>query len=86
MIAARRQWPGQRVARVPRAAARELQPRLLFDDDEQMREILAGVPGVDADAIIAAIDSPEVLAEYEARQGRDADGRRLGDRTTGQGR
>lgn len=38
---------------------------LLFDDDAQMLEVLRTVPGIDADAVIAAIDSPEVLEAYE---------------------
>jgi hypothetical protein len=38
---------------------------LLFDDDEQMREVLAAVPGIDADWVIAQLDAPDVLAAYE---------------------
>jgi predicted DsbA family dithiol-disulfide isomerase len=38
---------------------------LLFDDDAQMLEVLRGVPGIDADAVLAAIDSPDVLETYE---------------------
>jgi 2-hydroxychromene-2-carboxylate isomerase len=65
VIAARQQWPGSdwRVFRALQFG--NFNRGLLFDDDEQMREILVEVPGVDADAIIAAIDTPEVLAEYE---------------------
>jgi hypothetical protein len=40
-------------------------PRLL-DDDEDLRAVLAEVPGLDADAIVARIDDPDVLAAYEA--------------------
>ena len=39
---------------------------LVLEDDEMLRDVLRGVPGVDADAIIAALDSPEVTAAYEA--------------------
>jgi protein-disulfide isomerase-like protein with CxxC motif len=39
---------------------------LLLDDDEQLREVLRSVPGVDADAVVAAMDSEEVSAAYEA--------------------
>jgi predicted DsbA family dithiol-disulfide isomerase len=39
---------------------------LVLEDDDQLRDVLAGVPGVDADAIIAALDSPEVTQAYEA--------------------
>jgi 2-hydroxychromene-2-carboxylate isomerase len=53
------------------AALRALQlmhfttPRLL-DDDEDLRATLAGVPGLDADAIVGRIDDPEVVAAYHA--------------------
>lgn len=65
VIAARRQWPGSewRVLRALQLA--NFNTALLFDDDEQMREVLAAVPGVDADQIIALIDDPGVLAAYE---------------------
>jgi len=39
---------------------------LVLEDDEMLRDVLREVPGVDADAIIAALDSPEVTAAYEA--------------------
>jgi 2-hydroxychromene-2-carboxylate isomerase len=38
----------------------------LLDDDDQIRDVLREVPGVDADAIVDRIDAPEVLAAYEA--------------------
>jgi 2-hydroxychromene-2-carboxylate isomerase len=38
---------------------------LLLDDDEQIREALAGVPGIDADAIVDSLDDEEVTAAYE---------------------
>ena len=38
----------------------------LLDDDDQMRDVLRAVPGLDADAIVDRLDSPEVLAAYEA--------------------
>ena len=53
------------------AALRALQllqfttPRLL-DDDEDLRCALARVPELDADAIVARIDDPEIVAAYEA--------------------
>jgi protein-disulfide isomerase-like protein with CxxC motif len=64
VIAARRQWPGSewRVFRALQLA--NFNSALLFDEDEQMREVLSGVPGVDADEIVALIDAPEVLADY----------------------
>jgi len=39
---------------------------LVLEDDEQLRDALRDVPGVDADAIVAALDSPEVTEAYEA--------------------
>jgi len=39
---------------------------LVLEDDDMLRDVLREVPGVDADAIIAALDSPEVTAAYEA--------------------
>ncbi len=65
VIAARRQWPGSewRVFRALQLA--NFNTPLLFDDDEQMAEVLSAVPGIDADEIIALIDAPDVLAAYE---------------------
>jgi 2-hydroxychromene-2-carboxylate isomerase len=39
---------------------------LVMDDDASIRTLLAEVPGVDADAIVAALDSDAVNAAYEA--------------------
>jgi len=65
VIAARRQWPGSewRVFRALQLA--NFNTPLLFDDDQLMREVLAAVPGIDADQIISLIDDPDVLAAYE---------------------
>jgi hypothetical protein len=65
VIAARRQWPGAewRVFRALQLA--NFNTPLLFDDDQLMREVLATVPGVDADLIISLIDDPDVIAAYE---------------------
>jgi protein-disulfide isomerase-like protein with CxxC motif len=38
----------------------------LLDVDDDLRWALAEVPGLDADAVVAAIDDPEVVAAYEA--------------------
>jgi hypothetical protein len=38
----------------------------VLEDDEMLRDVLREVPGVDAEAIVAALDSPEVTAAYEA--------------------
>jgi 2-hydroxychromene-2-carboxylate isomerase len=38
---------------------------LLLDDDAQLAQALSTVPGIDVDAVIAAIDTPEVIEQYE---------------------
>jgi protein-disulfide isomerase-like protein with CxxC motif len=38
----------------------------VLDDDEDLRAALEDVPGLDADAIIARIDAPDVVAAYQA--------------------
>lgn len=65
VIAARRESPGSewRVFRALQLA--NFNSGLLFDDDEQMREVLAAVPGVDAGRVVGLIDDPDVLTEYE---------------------
>ena len=40
--------------------------RLLLDDDEGLRDVLSTVPGIDADAIISNLDSPEVDEAYKS--------------------
>jgi protein-disulfide isomerase-like protein with CxxC motif len=49
---------------------------LVLDDDEMLTGALRKVPGVDAEALVGAIDSPEVIAAYEAdkRETRSAAG------------
>jgi protein-disulfide isomerase-like protein with CxxC motif len=42
----------------------------VFEDPDTLRTALAGVEGLDADAIVAAIDDPEVRAAYEADRAR----------------
>ena len=64
VIAARQQWPGTewRVFRALQLG--NFNTPLLFDDDEQMREILSAIAEIDAERIVALIDSPEVRAAY----------------------
>ena len=38
----------------------------VLDDDDDLRAVLATVPGLDADAVVAAIDDPRVVELYEA--------------------
>jgi 2-hydroxychromene-2-carboxylate isomerase len=48
----------------------------VLDDEDDVRAALATVDGLDADAIVAALDDPEVAADYEAdrRLARGAEG------------
>jgi hypothetical protein len=65
IVAARLQSPGSewRVFRALQLA--NFTSPFLFNDVDAMRELLRGVSGVDADAVVDAIDSPEVLEAYE---------------------
>jgi protein-disulfide isomerase-like protein with CxxC motif len=45
----------------------------LLDEPDDLRAALAAVPGLDAEAIVAAIDSPAVLDAYEADRARARD-------------
>jgi predicted DsbA family dithiol-disulfide isomerase len=65
IVAARQANPGSewRVYRALQLA--NFTTGLVLEDDQQLRDVLAEVPGVDADAVIAALDSPEVTEEYE---------------------
>jgi hypothetical protein len=65
IVAARLSEPGSewRVFRALQLA--NFTTPFLFNDSEAMREVLRGVRGIDADAIVDAIDTPEVIAAYE---------------------
>jgi predicted DsbA family dithiol-disulfide isomerase len=66
IVAARLQNPGTDWAVYRALQLANFTSGLLLDDDEQIRAVLAGVEGVDADAVLAAMDSEEVTAAYEA--------------------
>jgi len=38
---------------------------LMLDDDDGIEEVLRGIPGLDADRVIASLDAPEVSKAYE---------------------
>jgi predicted DsbA family dithiol-disulfide isomerase len=65
VIAARIDHPGSewRVFRALQLA--NFTTPLLLDDDAQLADALRGVPGLDADAIVARIDAPDVVEAYE---------------------
>jgi predicted DsbA family dithiol-disulfide isomerase len=66
VIAARIDAPGSewRVFRALQLA--NFNTSLVLDDDAQLAAALRGVAGIDADAIVARIDDPDVVAAYEA--------------------
>ncbi len=67
VIAARREFPGSEWHVFRSLQLANFNTPLLFDDDEQMVQAIgSSVPSVDAERIVALIDDPEVLAEYEA--------------------
>jgi hypothetical protein len=43
---------------------------MLLDDDDDLRAALAGVPGLDADAVVDRIDDPDIVALYESDRAR----------------
>ena len=65
VVAARLLSPGSefRVMRALQLA--NFTTTLLLDDDDQIRDALRGLPGVDADAIVDRLDDQEVVAAYE---------------------
>jgi predicted DsbA family dithiol-disulfide isomerase len=66
VIAARRQNPGTEWDVFRALQLANFNTGLVLEDDEGLREVIATVDGVDADAVIAALDSEEVTTEYEA--------------------
>jgi predicted DsbA family dithiol-disulfide isomerase len=66
VVAARIQSPGSEFAAFRALQLANFTTGLVLEDDEGLRDALAGVPGVDADAIVEALDSDEVTVAYEA--------------------
>jgi predicted DsbA family dithiol-disulfide isomerase len=66
VIAARLANPGSEWAVFRAIQLANFTTPLVLEDDEGLRDALRGVPGVDADAIIDALDSPAVTEAYEA--------------------
>jgi predicted DsbA family dithiol-disulfide isomerase len=66
VVAARLAHPGTEWAVFRAIQLANFTGPLVLEDDEMLRDVLREVPGVGADAIIAALDSPEVTEAYEA--------------------
>jgi hypothetical protein len=65
IVAARLQSPGSEWNVFRALQLANFTTSFLFNDAEAMREVLRGVRGIDADAVVDAIDSPEVVEAYE---------------------
>ncbi len=66
VVAARLENPGSEWSVFRALQLANFNTPLVLEDDEQLRDALTDVPGVDAAAIVAALDSPEVTAAYES--------------------
>lgn len=65
VIAARLSDPGSEWAVFRALQLANFNTPLLFDEDDELEAMLGTAPGVDAAALVAALDTPEVLAAYE---------------------
>jgi predicted DsbA family dithiol-disulfide isomerase len=65
VVAARIQSPGSEWAVFRALQLANFTTGLVLEDDDGLRAVLADVPGIDADAIIDALDSDEVTVAYE---------------------
>jgi hypothetical protein len=76
VVAARLAHPGSEWTAFRALQFANFTTRLLLDDDEQLRDVLQTVPGLDADAIISSLDSPEVTEAYkrDRAETREAEG------------
>ena len=65
IVAARILAPGSEWAVLRALQLANFTSPLLLDDDAQLRGVLAGVPGVEGDAVVARLDAPDVTDAYE---------------------
>ena len=65
VVATRLSSPGHEFAVFRALQLANFTTPLLLDDDAQLERVLGQLPGIDAAAIIGALDSPEVTAAYE---------------------
>jgi predicted DsbA family dithiol-disulfide isomerase len=66
VVAARLQSPGSEFAVFRALQLANFTTGLVLEDDEGLRDAIAEVPGIDAAAVIGALDSDEVTVAYEA--------------------
>jgi 2-hydroxychromene-2-carboxylate isomerase len=66
VVATRLAHPGREFAAQRAIAFAWFTTPLLLDEDDAIAAALAGVDGIDTRAVVAALDSPEVTAAYEA--------------------
>lgn len=76
IVATRLAHPGSEWAAFRALQFANFTTRLLLDDDEGLRDVLSTVPGIDADAIVSSLDSPEVNDAYNSDRAetREAEG------------
>jgi predicted DsbA family dithiol-disulfide isomerase len=76
VVATRLAHPGSEWAAFRALQFANFTTRLLLDDDEGLRDVLSTVPGIDADAIVSGLDSPEVNDAYKSDRAetREAEG------------
>jgi len=65
IVAARILAPGSEWAVLRALQLANFTSPLLLDDDAQLRGVLAGVPGVEGDVVVARLDAPDVTDAYE---------------------
>jgi 2-hydroxychromene-2-carboxylate isomerase len=66
LVATRLHHPGREFAALRALAFAWFTTPLLLDEDEAIAAALDGVEGIDARAVVAALDTPEVAGGYEA--------------------
>ena len=66
VVAARLTQPGSEWRAFRAIQLANFNTPLLLDDDANLADALRGVPGIDADQLVALIDAPEVIEAYRA--------------------
>ena len=65
IVATRLAHPGREFDAIRALAFAWFNTPLLLDEDDAIATVLAGVEGIDADAVVAALDAPETAEAYE---------------------